>query len=141
MESILPNFLIVGAAKSGTTSLFHYLKQHPDIFLPEFKEPHFFVSALVKNKVYSWIEEKQEYENLFAGASAYHKRGEASVTYLYYYKIAIPNILSLLGRSTKIIVILRNPVERALSAYNYTYKNNPSENNPSFEKALEFEQS
>ncbi len=42
MDNILPNFLIVGAAKSGTTSLYEYLNQHPDIFLPEFKEPQFF---------------------------------------------------------------------------------------------------
>ena len=40
----LPNFLIVGAAKSGTTSLYRYLQDHPEVFMPEMKEPDFFVA-------------------------------------------------------------------------------------------------
>ena len=40
----LPNFIVIGAAKSGTTTLYHHLRAHPDVFMPEFKEPHYFVS-------------------------------------------------------------------------------------------------
>ena len=42
-----PNFLIVGAAKSGTTALAEYLRQHPDIYIPEIKEPRYFISEII----------------------------------------------------------------------------------------------
>lgn len=113
----LPNFLIVGAAKSGTTSLYRYLNQHSKIFLPSFKEPHFFVNKLVKGKIKNLIDDFDIYENLFKNTGKYKLRGEASVFYLYYYKEAIKNILKTLGKDTKIIIILRNPINRAYSAY------------------------
>ncbi len=48
MEAKLPNFLLVGTAKSGTTSLYHYLKQHPEVYMSEMKEPRFFASSIFK---------------------------------------------------------------------------------------------
>jgi len=134
-----PNFLIVGAAKSGTTSLYHYLNQHSQVFMPEFKEPQFFVSKLVHNKVYKCIENEEDYFNLFASTESYKCKGEASVFYLYYYEEAIKNILHYLGRDTKIIIILRNPVERAYSAYKHVVSGNP-DLMMSFDEALKFEE-
>ena len=73
-KKVKPNFLIVGAAKSGTTSLFHYLNQHPDIYIPEVKECRFF-SQLPKNFnglgaeffPNSGITDEKEYFDLFRG--------------------------------------------------------------------------
>lgn len=113
----LPNFLIVGAAKSGTTSLYRYLNQHSDIFMPSFKEPHFFVNKIVSEKIKNYIDDFDTYLKLFENAENYKLCGEASVFYLYYFEEAIKNILKTLGKNTKIIIILRNPIDRAYSAY------------------------
>jgi Sulfotransferase family len=130
-EVILPNFLIVGASKSGTTSLYHYLKEHPEVYMPESKEPRFFVSSVytklsaddprhssLKSQTVATFE---NYMNLFREAHGYKAIGEASVTYLYYFEVAIPKIKRLLG-GVKIIIFLRNPIERAFSAYSYLFR-------------------
>lgn len=132
-----PNFLIVGAAKSGTTSLYHYLKQHPDVFMPEFKEPHYFVREQVKERLHRGVYDKETYDALFQDAKE-PLVGEASVFYLFYYQEAISNILSELGVDTKIVIILRNPIERCYSAYQYVSRNNIMETWP-IEKALDQE--
>lgn len=124
-QSLLPNFLIVGAAKAGTTSLFHYLRQHPDVFMPQTKEANFFLGAgdrVVRevdpdgqSRSVSKINSLSDYQALFTGAITAKARGEASPKYLYYpgtaqrIKSVIPN--------TKIIVILRHPVDRAYSDF------------------------
>jgi hypothetical protein len=146
----MPNFLIVGAAKSGTTSLYNYLSIHPDIFMPPtHKEPRFFVAKHFKNlQAYSQkfkehiqkmtIDELFEYESLFSKARDKTLKGEASVAYLYFYQTAIPNILKYAG-DIKIIIILRNPIDRAYSAYSHFKRdlNEPL----SFEEALASEAS
>lgn len=124
----LPNFLIVGAAKSGTTSLWHYSKQHPEIFMPINKEPLFFVSSIYKciklqDPTYEIVKEFiifsfEDYIKLFKDAKKEKAIGEASAPYLYYYEAAIPEIKKYLG-DIKIIIILRNPADRAFSAYTF----------------------
>lgn len=124
-QSPMPNFLIVGAAKSGTTSLSFYFNQHPDIYMPSLKEPEFF--AADEGKVMDEYGPKgphvrpkritrlADYQALFRGARSEKARGEASAVYLYLPEAAdrikanIPN--------AHILVILRNPVERAYSAF------------------------
>ena len=88
----LPNFLIVGAAKSGTSSLHNYLNQHPDIFLPTYningikvKEPRFLISKLVKDRLHEGIWTFEEYQNLFLNCVNYSAVGESTVLYLYYF--------------------------------------------------------
>lgn len=142
----LPNFLIVGAGKSGTTSLYHYLKQHPDICMSENKEPCFFVSDYYKNINpksinYENIQRRvvfnfSEYKELFNSCSTQKLRGESSVDYLYSYEIAIPNIKKYLG-DIKIIIILREPVSKAFS--NYTHQFEFGNETLSFEDALAIE--
>jgi hypothetical protein len=120
-----PDFLIIGAAKSGTTSLYFYLQQHPHIFMPFRKEPLFFsfentdMSQFymhtplrgIKNAVVKW----SEYQKLFQDAPLTALAGEASTVYLYQPGTAqrirerIPNM--------KMIAILRNPVDRAYSHF------------------------
>ena len=106
----LPNFLIVGTAKAGTTSLFEYLGQHPDVFVPPVKEPCFFSSGLP-----SFTHNRTDYENLFAGRTSEKAIGEASTPYIYD-PDAAGRIRCLLP-DAKIIILLRNPVHRAYSEW------------------------
>ena len=135
MSALLPNFLIVGAAKSGTTALYGSLSKHPQVFFPEIKEPSFFVAENVRDRIPTWVDSLAEYESLFSGSETFAARGEASVLYLYFFNTAIPNILNYLGSKTKIIICLRNPVDRAYSAYFDSQRFDSMENLP-FEQAL-----
>lgn len=111
-----PGFLIVGAARSGTTSLYRYLRQHPDVFLPDFKEPDFFVTEESARGVRTLA----EYERLFRGATQ-RAIGEASVGYLLD-PGAARRIRETLGPGTRIIALLRDPVEAAWSIWNHTVR-------------------
>jgi hypothetical protein len=123
MPDNLPTFLIVGAAKSGTTSLYHYLKEHPEIFMSEVKEPRFFAFADTELPHNIWEENSinhfEDYKLLFKNADEHQKRGEASVHYLFLYEQTIQNIRKYLPawKELKIVIILRNPLERAFSNY------------------------
>lgn len=119
-----PNFLVVGAAKSGTTSLYGYLKQHWDIYLPEVKESRYFSNVKDKNinpflnrKHATIVNASEEYYKLFNGVNKHTAIGEVSPDYLYYYKHSIKNIINELGNEVKILMILRNPVQRSYSNY------------------------
>jgi hypothetical protein len=126
-NSILPNFLIIGAAKSGTTLLYYLLTQHEDIFMPKLKEPHFLSLGTLKEKAagkgkYSigiYIDKIEDYLSLFKDGEKKLKRGEASISYLEFPDITIKNILKYLPEkeNTKIIIMIRNPIERAFSHY------------------------
>jgi hypothetical protein len=108
-----PNFFIVGAAKSGTTSLWMYLKQHPEVYMPqaiEHKEPAFFCD------LYGY-KDFDAYLSLFSEAKDKKAIGEASHAYL-----TSPESAAWIQKvypDAKIIIILRNPVERAYSLYNW----------------------
>lgn len=108
-----PNFFIVGAPKCGTTALYKYLSDHPNIFMCTPKEPHFFATDLPTKRQ---VETLNEYTQLFDEASEKHTAiGEASVWYLYS-DDAIQNIKSF-NPDAKIIVMLRNPVDFVYSSY------------------------
>lgn len=136
----LPNFIVVGANKGGTTSLYHYLKQHPEIYLSPIKEPHFFskdidVSLFSKsfanNKLQdiqsyvdsdmhveyhaAFVRDWNQYRKLFKNVNAQKAIGELSTSYLYS-DVAASEIKKALG-DIKIIIALRNPVQRAYSHY------------------------
>src|SRR5687768_13206013 len=127
MSKKLPNLLIVGAAKCGTSSLHKYLEQHPEIFMSKVKEPRFITSQVTPfplngpgdDKVEAWYVKKyDDYLKLFEGAESYPIAGESSADTLYFYKGSIPVIKQYLG-DPKIIIMLRNPVKRAFSAYQH----------------------
>lgn len=111
--SRLPNFLIVGAAKSGTTSLYEYLRQHPQIFMPEQKEPSFFAAAEAGG-----LNDIHSYQELFHDVTDETAIGEASVAYLADTNAA-QKIHDSLGPDTKIVVLLRNPVNMAYSLWGH----------------------
>ena len=146
MQPVLPNFLIVGAAKSGTTSLYHYLNEHPQIFMSTLKEPKFLSSSYVKFPLQgktdqisekAIVKDLDEYKKLFIEAKGYKAIGEASPDTLYFHKGTIPTIKKVLGEP-RIIIILRDPVDRAFS--NYTYQVISNREDLTFEQALDQEQ-
>ena len=121
----MPNFLIIGAAKAGTTALYHYLKQHPQIFMPPVKEPNFFALEGQKPNFRGpgddeainrfSITDIEAYQALFEGAENALAIGEASPLYLY--SPDAPRRIRRYVSNAKLIVILRNPVERAYSHF------------------------
>jgi hypothetical protein len=120
-----PTFIVIGAARSGSTAVYEYLTQHPDVFMSEPKEPHYFAfpgerldfrgpgDDLLMNQ--AAITDRWRYSQLFAQASGAKAVGEASVSYLYYpaaarrIKESIPGV--------KLVCVLRNPADRAFSSY------------------------
>ena len=141
MKEKLPNFLIVGAAKCGTSSLHNYLNQHPDIFMPTYtdeglkvKEPRFLIKEQVKERLPKGIWDLESYKLLFKKAVNEKAIGESTVLYLYFYQTAIKNIKKYLGSDVKIIIMLRNPIERAYSAF--LFASRTMQENLSFRDAL-----
>lgn len=110
--ALQPNFLIVGAAKSGTTSLTRYLADHPQVFMPAWKEPGYFSPAQPGRP-----SSRRDYLALFAEAGPARAIGESSTAYLYDEGAAnrIWNELGLL----KIIIILRHPADMAFSLWQH----------------------
>ncbi len=103
---VKPNFFIVGAPRCGTTALYSYLRQHPDVFLPDYKEPHFFNTDMNSGGA---IRDDAEYLALFASARDQARIGEASVYYLS--SQAAPERIKSFCPTAKIVVMLRNPVD------------------------------
>lgn len=112
MDGKRPNLFIVGAMKSGTTSLHQALSRHPEIFMSENKEPGYFVQELNWNKGENW------YLSFFAGAKDQKFIGESSTHYskLPNYQGVCERIYQF-NKEAKIIYIMRNPIERAISHY------------------------
>ena len=124
----IPNLFIVGAAKSGTTSLHNYLNQHPDVFMCTPKEPHFLINNEIgKDRITVGICSENEYLNLFLGGEGKKYRGESSVMYLMFPEIVIPKINQQFGEDCKIIIMLRNPIERAYSGFQHVKRYNVKE--------------
>jgi hypothetical protein len=136
----LPNFILAGAPSSGTTSLYHYLRQHPQIFMCPIKEPTFFaaedvlsradlqpklreqratlqayLAGLQKRPAQAWVTKWDDYVRLFQDARDQKAVGEASVSYLWL-PSAAPAIRRALPES-KIIFVLRDPTERLFTSY------------------------
>ena len=112
-----PNFLIIGAAKAGTTSLYHYLRQHPDVYMSPVKEPAYYASAGAggEPRRRGAIRTRTAYERLFEAATTERARGEASSQYLN--DEAAPDRIAADLGDVRLIVSLRNPVDRAYSSY------------------------
>ena len=109
----MPNLFLIGAAKAGTTALYNYLAQHPQVFSSRGKEPMFFSRDEYYARGLDW------YENVyFDGAENYPVRVEATPHYLYWSEKVAPRIKEVYGeRPVKFIVSFRDPVSRAYSWY------------------------
>ncbi len=142
----LPDFIVVGAGKSGTTSIHHYLKEHPEIYLPEAKETWFF--HLVSNpnkailKLYPSLPQSIfSYLNLFTNVNSNQICGEVTPSYLYYYDLTISNIKKYHPnwQDLKIVIILREPIEKIISHYNFVKNNDLDPENLTLNEAIKLE--
>lgn len=112
-EKHWPNFFVVGAGRAGTTSLWHYLRQHPDVFMPAMKETHFFSDW--KPGFQPIVTSEKDYLKLFQRAGSARAVGEATPSYLRArpvagrIKAAVPD--------ARIIILVRHPIDRAWSSY------------------------
>lgn len=127
---MLPEFLLVGAAKAGSTTIHDVLDQHRDIYLPAAKELHFFDDDSAYAKGRAW------YESNFTHARAGQIAGEATPAYMSYPATA-QRINETLGEDVKLIFSLREPVSRAYSEFLHNRRRGFLEGN--FEEAIEKE--
>ncbi len=141
----LPDFLVIGASRSGTTSLHNYLGQHPEIFMCPRKSPNFFVSAdsiparegpVARQMMGQWVADRESYEGLFSGAREGASIGEVSPVYLQSW--AAPERICGSCPEAKLVAILRAPAERAWAHY-MGRKRDGLETRESFEAVLEEE--
>ena len=117
------DFFIVGAPKAGTTSLYHYLNEHPQVEMSSQKEPDYFSDKAIHDQGMYYgknrINALDKYESLFAQKESV-VYGEASVSYLFYDNVA--EDIKKYNPNAKIIIMLRNPIERAFSHYLMDYR-------------------
>lgn len=144
----LPDFLVIGAAKAGTSSLYYYLNQHPQVFLSPIHEPNFFALAganldgQLRGPVDQAAVERycvrdlKQYTHPLAVFPAFARVGEISPLYLY--SDHAPRQISRMIPQVKLIAILRHPADRAFSNY-VQYRKAGIEPVPTFEEALAVE--
>lgn len=128
----LPDFLIIGAGKSGTTAMLYLLGQHPKIFFPSLKEPNFFALEGVDPNSYEFedskiyhlrsIDKYGDYLKLFDSAREDQILGENSNQYIYS-ETAITNIKKYVPNA-KLIALIRHPAERLISRYSHLERDN-----------------
>lgn len=120
----LPTFLVIGASRSGTTSLQHYLGQHPQIHMSPVKSPNFFVAGdpipawegeTLRTMAGQWVTDRAKYEALFAGAREEVAIGEVSPVYLQ--SREAPRRIHETCPGARLVAILRQPVDRAYAHY------------------------
>src|ERR687892_1682749 len=114
-EEIWPNFFIVGARKCGTTSLYFYLKKIPGVYMSPIKELFYFAPNAVQTDAFDVIRDKKEYLRVFNKANGHIAIGEATPGYLW--DPDTPKLIHQAVPHARIIMILRDPIERAYSNY------------------------
>ena len=110
-----PNFFIVGAPRAGTTALYEYLQGTPGVFLPKIKELNYFSQSIDKKYFLIAVRDKKKYLNYYKNVSNEIAVGDCSPSYLR--DILAPNLIHDVNPDAKIIIMLRNPIERAFSHY------------------------
>lgn len=144
----VPNFLVAGAARSGTSALMQVLGQHPDVFVSSPKEMHFYAHAghpvtyrgpgdeLMMNA--RIVDDPDAFHALFDAGRSARRRGDGSVSTLVRPEVSIPNIRRHADEDVRIVVMLREPVARAHSSFLYL-RGRGHEPLERFEDALEAE--
>ena len=110
-----PNLFIIGAPKSGTTSLYEYLEGHPDVFMSPVKEPGYFSPDMggATRLPYAYPHDEARYLALFEGATTEQLVGEASARYMS--SREAPRLVSAFAPDARVIAIVRNPVDMMYS--------------------------
>lgn len=111
-NSHLPDFIIIGAQRGGTTSLWGYLRSHPDVFMPDYKEPNFFLDGV------NWFHGIDWYKSLFDGSRPGQLLGEASTGYTNFPAYGrAPERIAALIPNVRLIYLIREPISRMKSAW------------------------
>lgn len=142
----LPNFLVLGAARCGTTSLHYYLAEHPDVCMSSIKEPNFFLFEQTdrgprpcisddRRLIAKSVADRARYERLFTRPAA--AVGEASPLYLYTRET--PELIRAAVPDARLIAIVREPVERTWSHFVYVNDDLGDDTVPAFRAAVERE--
>jgi hypothetical protein len=134
-----PDLFIVGAPKSGTTSLYEYLKGHPEVFMSVVKEPCYFARDLALDDSGNFMiygRDAEHYAELFADAGDAKRAGEGSTRYLY--SLDAPTLIREAQPDAFVIAMLRNPVDMIQSLHAHKLAAG-TEDEPDFEKALALE--
>ncbi|MBO0320979.1 sulfotransferase [Muricauda sp. CAU 1633] len=142
------NFLVLGVPKAGTTSLYEYLKEHPQIYLPSKKELHHFSYSLIsqrtqgpgdKDVLRELTKEPDQYQKLYTGVTSKHKViGEISPSYYYFINKIGTDLKNKMSENPKVCIILRNPIYRTYS--NYKHQVRMGYEKESFDVALKNEE-
>lgn len=115
---VLPDFLVIGAMKAGTTSLYHYLEAHPSVFMPPVKELDFFVERGNWGRGIDW------YRRQFEGAAGFAAVGEASTAYSKHPVVrGVPERVAMHVPGCRLVYVVRDPVERIASHYRHRWAN------------------
>ena len=110
--TVAPTFAVIGAQRGGTTTLFEYLRHHPDIFIPPLKELNFFIDGPEWRRGRSWYDEQ------FAGAGAARHLGDVSPAYtMFPVATGAAERLAAHAPDARLIYLVRHPIERMLSGY------------------------
>lgn len=110
----LPTFIVIGAMKAGTTSLFHYLREHDQIFMSRIKELDFFVTEGNWSRGLDW------YRHQFTDGGAALARGEASTLYTKYPEYTgVPERIARIVPDVSLVYVVRDPIERMRSHYQH----------------------
>ena len=144
----LPDFLVIGAARCGTTSLHYYLDQHPEICMSSVKEPNHFIFdhgdraavPLIHDDarlIAKSVPERTRYERLFTPKPGERVLGEASPLYLYVRET--PALADAALPEGRFIASVRHPAERAWSHFLHVYRGDPDGAEPEFRRAVEAE--
>lgn len=107
-----PNLFLIGMPKTGTTALYHFFSQHPEVFTPYYKEPHYFIKDKMSHDHYISYYKKHKSEKYLLDASA---------KYIYHSKVA--NRIKHYDQNAKIIAILREPISWSISNISQLYYN------------------
>ena len=144
-----PNLLVIGAARASTTAVCAALGQHPDVFITQPKEPHFFAFAGAAPRFTGPGDEQQmnravvakadDYRALYADRGNERRWGDGSVSTLYYAAPAIDNIRTFAAPDVKLVCLLREPAARSLSAFQFL-RSRGLEHVSDFDEALALEE-
>lgn len=145
--STVPDFVVAGAARAGSTAVVESLRRRPDVFITQPKEPHYLAlgdvgpvftgpgdDATINKAI---VSDRRSYEQLFATAPAGTLTGEGSVSTLYYHEKAALRLLEL-NPAARVVIVLREPVSRAYSSHQYLV-NRGLEPEPDFRQAVALE--
>lgn len=110
----LPSFIVIGAMKGGSTSLYHYLRDHDEVFMAKVKELDFFTGEANWSRGLSW------YEHHFSGSDGALARGEASTAYTKYpHYRGVPERMASVVPDVRLVYVVRHPIERIRSHYQH----------------------